>query len=172
MEFLILLWKIFAFLFGIGILILLWRIFKMIFKKWIYSDKKLKNYVDILPRSTGIQFIGNKLYLYFTVINLSCIYNLKIEPIEVMAGCYELKKFRIEEPTNSTLIKRTSISIARMERDVNKDEIEYFLRMKNDIKVRMKVRILAFNWFFGNRIIEEKNLKEATVLVEDRGVTS
>ena len=161
-------WKIWSVLFGVGLLVIVWRILKMIFRRILYPNDRLKRCIEILPRSTGIQFIGDKLYLYFTVINLSWIYNLKVEIIEALAGCYELKKFRIEEPMGSFLIKRNSISIARMERDLNEKEKEYFLREfinRDGVTIKIKAKIFAFNWFFGDRIIEEKIFQEATVLV-------
>jgi len=158
------------YLIGIGIipLTLLGRwAMKEIFKL-IYPDEKLKEYVVILPRPTGIQIYGSKLYLYITFINLSIFYNMiiRIERASINGDNYTL---------DSTLNRNETLNIKRLhifskplivdevclEGKLNKDEREFFLKEpinKERKHLSIKINVSTKSKLFGNRILGFKIL--------------
>jgi hypothetical protein len=138
--------------------------------KLIYPDNKLENFIYILPKSTGIQIQGNKMFLYIWIINLSYFYNMKIklEKASIDGDNYELK--HTLNGVSDIIVRRYSImEDVRLEGELDEKQKDYFLkepinRYRKHLNMRIKITIK--NCILGDREIEEKTFETFDILME------
>lgn len=138
---------------------------KMIFEKWIYSDKEMRNHIEILL--IQIDVIGNNiLRAQYKIINLSPYYDINIKVQSARVISFKLSPLIDKE----IVVRRSGISESMfVEREINGGEkqVLYESSKRRDC-VNFTISIRAS---FSNRFIE-KSFEVTNIIVRCLNATT